>query len=553
MSKFIIITGGVVSSLGKGISGASIGKLLQLNGLKVNMIKCDPYINVDPGTMSPYQHGEVFVTTDGAEADLDLGHYERFLDITMTRANTNTAGSIYQTVIDKERRGEYLGATVQVIPHITNEIKKRFTAFENEVDVSIIEIGGTVGDIESLPFLEAARQLCLEKGPQNVISVHVTLIPYIAVAQELKTKPTQHSVNKLREVGIAPSMLICRTEKPISENLKKKISLFCSVPAQNVIECADAKSIYHVPEMFYKQNVDKEIMALLGLKPTQEVNPAWFEFFDKAMTPSKTLHIAVAGKYSELQDAYKSINEALRHAGMNNDAKVEIIYVNTEKDNVAEKLAQVDGILIPGGFGTRGIEGKIETIKYAREHKKPFLGICVGMQCAVIEAARNLCGLHDANSTEFDPTTKDPVVDLTPQQKNVVYKGGTMRLGNYTADLKEGSLARRLYGKDQIVERHRHRYELNPAYVKQLADVGLLVSGWHEGVLPEIVERNDHPYFIACQFHPEFGSRPMRPHPLFDGLIKASLKQKGAAPSAPPPAAPTAPAPHMPDDVTVLR
>ncbi len=526
MSKFIIITGGVVSSLGKGISGASIGKLLQLNGLKVNMIKCDPYINVDPGTMSPYQHGEVFVTTDGAEADLDLGHYERFLDVTMTRANTNTAGSIYQTVIDKERRGEYLGATVQVIPHITNEIKKRFTAFENEVDVSIIEIGGTVGDIESLPFLEAARQLCLEKGPQNVISVHVTLVPYIAVAQELKTKPTQHSVNKLREVGIAPSMLICRTEKPLSENLKKKISLFCSVPAQNVIECADAKSIYHVPEMFYKQGVDKEIMKLLGLKPTQEVNPAWFEFFDKAMTPSKSVRIAVAGKYSELQDAYKSINEALRHAGMNNDAKVEIVYVNTEKDNVEEKLKTVDGILIPGGFGTRGIEGKIATIKYAREHKVPFLGICVGMQCAVIEAARNLCGLHDANSTEFDPTTKDPVVDLTPQQKNVVYKGGTMRLGNYTADLKEGSLARRLYGKDQIVERHRHRYEFNPAYVKQLADAGLKVSGWHEGVLPEIVEREDHPYFIAGQFHPEFGSRPMRPHPLFDGLIKASLKQK---------------------------
>ncbi|MBO4674901.1 MAG: CTP synthase [Elusimicrobiaceae bacterium] len=526
MSKFIIITGGVVSSLGKGISGASIGKLLQLNGLRVNMIKCDPYINVDPGTMSPYQHGEVFVTTDGAEADLDLGHYERFLDITMTRANTNTAGSIYQTVIDKERRGEYLGSTVQVIPHITNEIKKRFTAFENEVDVSIIEIGGTVGDIESLPFLEAARQLCLEKGPENVISVHVTLIPYIAVAQELKTKPTQHSVNKLREVGIAPSMIICRTEKPISQHLKEKISLFCSVPAKAVIECADAKSIYHVPEMFYKQGVDKKIIELLDLHPTQEVDPQWFEFFDKAMTPSKAVRIAIAGKYSELQDAYKSVNEALRHAGMNNDCKVEIVYINTEKDNVEEKLANVDGVLIPGGFGTRGIEGKINTVKYARENKKPFLGICVGMQCAVIEAARNLCGLHGANSTEFDPTTKDPVVDLTPQQKNVVYKGGTMRLGNYTADLKEGSLARRLYGKDQIVERHRHRYELNPSYVKQLAEAGLKVSGWHEGVLPEIVEREDHPYFIAGQFHPEFGSRPMRPHPLFDGLIKASLKQK---------------------------
>lgn len=526
MSKFIIITGGVVSSLGKGISGASIGKLLQLNGLKVNMIKCDPYINVDPGTMSPYQHGEVFVTVDGAEADLDLGHYERFLDVNMRRANTNTAGSIYQTVIDKERRGEYLGGTVQVIPHITNEIKKRFTAFEHETDVSIIEIGGTVGDIESLPFLEAARQLRLEKGPQNVICIHVTLIPYIAVAQELKTKPTQHSVNKLRELGIEPSMLICRTEKPLNDHLKEKISLFCSVPAKAVIECMDAKSIYHVPEMFYKQDVDKQIISLLGLKPTQEVDPKQFEFFDKAMNPSKTVKIAVAGKYAEFQEAYKSIHEALRHAGMNNDAKVEVVYINTEKDDVNQALKGADGILIPGGFGNRGVEGKINTVRFARENKVPFLGICLGMQCTVLEAARNLCGLHDANSTEFDPTTKDPVVDLTPQQKNVVYKGGTMRLGNYTADLKPGSLAHRLYGKDRIEERHRHRYELNPKYVKQLQDVGLVVSGWHEEVLPEIVERTDHPYFIAVQFHPEFGSRPMRPHPLFDGLIKASLKAK---------------------------
>ena len=526
MSKFIVITGGVVSSLGKGISGASIGKLLQLNGLKVNMIKCDPYINVDPGTMSPYQHGEVFVTVDGAEADLDLGHYERFLDVNMTRANTNTAGSIYQTVIDKERRGEYLGATVQVIPHITNEIKKRFTALENDADVCIIEIGGTVGDIESLPFLEAARQLRLEKGPQNVICVHVTLLPYIAVAQELKTKPTQHSVNKLRELGIEPSMLICRTEQPINDHLKEKISLFCSVPAKAVIECMDAKSIYHVPEMFYKQNVDKQIIALLGLTPTQEVDPKQFEFFDRAMNPSKSVKIAVAGKYAEFQEAYKSIHEALRHAGMNNDARVEVVYINTEKDDVSKALKGADGILIPGGFGARGIEGKINTVRFARENKVPFLGICLGMQCTVLEAARNLCGLHDANSTDFDPTTKDPVVDLTPQQKNVVYKGGTMRLGNYSADLKAGSLAHRLYGKDRVDERHRHRYELNPKYVKQLQEVGLNVSGWHEGVLPEIVERTDHPYFIAVQFHPEFGSRPMRPHPLFDGLIKASLKEK---------------------------
>lgn len=526
MSKFIIITGGVVSSLGKGISGASIGKLLQLHGLKVNMIKCDPYINVDPGTMSPYQHGEVFVTVDGAEADLDLGHYERFLDVEMTKGNTNTAGSIYQTVIDKERRGEYLGATVQVIPHITNEIKKRFCAFEKEFDVSIIEIGGTVGDIESLPFLEAARQLIQEKGPENVINVHVTLIPYIAVAQELKTKPSQHSVNKLRELGIQPSMLICRTEKPLSQKLKDKLSLFCSVPAANVIECADAKSIYEVPLNFYKQKVDQRVLELLHLTPKHPVDENWFAFFDKALNPSQTVKIAVAGKYSELQDAYKSVNEALRHAGMNHDAKVQIVYINTEKDDVVAKLKEVDGVLIPGGFGTRGIEGKIETVRYARENKLPFLGICVGMQCAVIEAARHLCGLDKANSTEFDPQTPAPVVDLTPQQKNVVYKGGTMRLGNYTADLEKDSLAHRLYGKDQILERHRHRYELNPDYVKPLREAGLYVTGWHEGVLPEIVERKDHPYFIAGQFHPEFGSRPQRPHPLFDGLIGAALKRK---------------------------
>ena len=460
------------------------------------------------------------------QADLDLGYYERFLDVNMTKANTNTAGSIYQTVIDKERRGEYLGATVQVIPHITNEIKKRFCAFEKECDVSIIEIGGTVGDIESLPFLEAARQLRLERGAKNVICIHVTLLPYIAVAQELKTKPSQHSVNKLREVGIEPSMLICRTEKPLSEGIKNKLSLFCNVPAQAVIECADAKSIYEVPRKFYHQKVDEQVLDFLGITPTQPIDENWFKFFEKALNPTQKVKIAIAGKYSELQDAYKSVNEALRHAGMNNDAKVEITYINTEKDDVVSKLKEADGILIPGGFGTRGIEGKIETVRYARENKIPFLGICVGMQCAVIEAARNLCGLTDANSTEFDDQTNDPVVDLTPQQQNVQYKGGTMRLGHYTADLAKGSLAHKLYGQDQILERHRHRYEFNPKYVAQLEQAGLKVSGWHEGVLPEIVEREDHPYFIAGQFHPEFGSRPLRPHPLFDGLIKASLKNK---------------------------
>ena len=526
MTKYIFVTGGVVSGLGKGITAASLGRLLKARGLKVAAQKLDPYINVDPGTMSPYQHGEVYVTEDGAETDLDLGHYERFIDENLNKYSNLTTGKVYWNVLNKERRGEYLGATVQVIPHITNEIKKRFCAFEKECDVSIVEIGGTVGDIESLPFLEAARQLRLERGAKNVICIHVTLLPYIAVAQELKTKPSQHSVNKLREVGIEPSMLICRTEKPLSEGIKNKLSLFCNVPAQAVIECADAKSIYEVPRNFYKQKVDEQVLEFLGITPKQPIDQNWFNFFEKALNPSQSVKIAIAGKYSELQDAYKSVNEALRHAGMNNDAKVEISYINTEKDNVVAKLQEADGILIPGGFGTRGIEGKIETIRYARENKVPFLGICVGMQCAVIEAARNLCGLTDANSTEFDDQTQDPVVDLTPQQQNVVYKGGTMRLGHYTADLAKGSLAHKLYGQDQILERHRHRYEFNPKYVPILEKAGLKVSGWHEGVLPEIVEREDHPYFIAGQFHPEFGSRPLRPHPLFDGLIKASLKNK---------------------------
>ncbi|WP_428898189.1 CTP synthase [Parelusimicrobium proximum] len=528
MSKFIFVTGGVVSSIGKGIAGASIGKLLQLNGFKVNMIKCDPYMNVDPGTMSPYQHGEVFVTTDGAEADLDLGHYERFLDVPMTTANTNTAGNIYLTVLDKERKGEYLGATVQIIPHITNEIKKRFTAFEKDFDITIIEIGGTVGDIESLAFIEAARQLMLERGADNVLSVHVTLVPYIAAADELKTKPTQHSVNKMRELGINPNMLICRADRTITESMKKKISLFCSVPESAVIEARDSKSIYEVPLNFFNQGVDTQLIKMLGLKPKQKPEQKWFKFIEEALNPTsgKVVKVGVAGKYSELKDAYKSINEALLHAAIANKARVEIIYVNTERDNVAERLKEVDAVLVPGGFGTRGIEGKIDAIKYARESKKPFLGICVGMQCAVIEAARNLLGLTDADSTEFNDKTTNPVVHLTEEQKTISYKGGTMRLGNYSADIEEGSLAHKVYGKKSVDERHRHRYEMNKDYTDKLAEKGFKVSAWHKGFLPEIVEITDHPYFIAVQFHPEFGSRPLNPHPLFDNLVKTALKHK---------------------------
>ncbi len=528
MSKFIIVTGGVVSSIGKGISGASIGKLLQLNGFKVNMIKCDPYMNVDPGTMSPFQHGEVFVTEDGAEADLDLGHYERFLDVPMTKGNTNTAGQIYLNVLERERKGEYLGVTVQIIPHITNEIKRRMTAFEKDYDVTIIEIGGTVGDIESLAFIEAARQLRLERGHGNVLSVHVTLVPYIKMADELKTKPTQHSVNKMRELGLEPDMLICRSEYPLDTDLKKKISLFCSVEEGNVIEALDCKSIYEIPLKFYEQKVDTQLLKKLDLKPKQKPTNEWFDFVKNALHPSgtNTVKIGVVGKYSGHQDAYKSINEALLHAGIANKVKLDISYINSEKDDVLGKLKEVDGILVPGGFGGRGIEGKIEAIKYARESRKPFLGICIGMQCAVIEAARNLLDLKDATSTEFDEKTKNPVVCLTPEQKNVKYKGGTMRLGNYSAKLESGSLAHRIYGKEEIAERHRHRFEMNPEYAAKLLERGFKISAWHEGVLPEIVEIQDHPYFIAVQFHPEFGSRPTRPHPLFDGFIKTALNHK---------------------------
>ncbi len=529
MSKFIFVTGGVVSSLGKGISGASIGKLLKLRGLKVNMIKCDPYINIDPGTLSPYQHGEVFVTTDGAEADLDLGTYERFLDVQMTKRNTNTAGTIYQAVIDKERRGDYNGVTVQVIPHVTNEIKTRFTPFEKDYDVTIIEIGGTVGDIEGLPFLEAARQFRADKGRENVMTVHATLIPYIATADELKTKPTQHSVNKLREIGIEPDVLICRTEQHISQDMKRKLSLFCSVPVEAVIEAMDAKSIYHVPEEFEKQGLTDLILNRLGLKAKQKNDGEWFKFIRNNTAHKKEVTIGIAGKYAELKDAYKSVAESLNLAGMSNKVSVKIKYINTQKDQIPAALKGLDAVVIPGGFGQRGIQGKIDSITYARETKLPLLGICLGMQCCVIESARNICGLKDADSVEFNKMTSAPVIAMMEHQKEVKNIGGTMRLGNYTATLKKGSLAAKLYKSEQIEERHRHRYEFNTDFVPVLEKTGLIVSGWHKGVLPEVVELKGHPFFIAVQYHPEFASRPMRPHPLFDGLIKAAIKYNKTA------------------------
>lgn len=526
MSKFIFITGGVVSSLGKGISGSSIAKLLQLRGLKVNMVKCDPYINVDPGTLSPYQHGEVYVTKDGAEADLDLGTYERFLGVEMTRHNTNTAGIIYQTVINRERKGDYNGTTVQVIPHVTNEIKSRFIPFEKDFDVTVIEIGGTVGDMESLPFIEAARQFKLERGWNNVMCVHATLIPYIASAGELKTKPTQHSVTKLREIGLEPDVLICRSEHPLPQNMKKKISLFCSVPVEAVIEARDVPSIYLLPENFEQQNLTDLIIKRLGLKPKTKNDGKWFNFVRKAAKVSKEITIAIAGKYAELHDAYKSVAESLNLAGMSNGVKVKIKYVNTEKDSIPAVLKGVQGIIVPGGFGKRGVEGKIKTIKYARENKIPFLGICLGMQCTVIEAARNLAGMSDADSTELNPKTKHPVIAMMEEQKTVKLLGGTMRLGNYPCNLEKGSLAQKLYKKNLILERHRHRYEYNTEFVDKLEKTGLHITGWHKNTLPEIVEYKNHPFFIAVQFHPEFKSSPMNPHPLFDGLVKAALKAK---------------------------
>lgn len=533
-SKFIFVTGGVVSSLGKGIVAASLGRLLQAKGLTVTMQKMDPYINVDPGTMSPYQHGEVFVTDDGAETDLDLGHYERFIDVPLSQWNNITSGSVYSNVIAKERRGDYLGATVQVIPHITNEIKERMVKAAQQLnsDVVIVEVGGTVGDIESLPFIEAIRQFKNELPRGHALNLHCTLVPYMPTSGEFKTKPTQHSVKELRAIGIHPDIIVCRSVHKLSQELKSKISLFCDVRPEAVFGVHDASSIYAVPLMLAEEKMDTIIMDMLSLekKPGPELKTLR-SFVEKMNSCTKTVTIAIAGKYVALEDAYISIVESVKHASVNNGFIPKLKWINTEKieseDGWEEQLQDVDGVIVPGGFGNRGIEGKIKIIKYVRENNIPFLGICLGMQTAVIEFARNVCGLTEANSTEFDELTKDPVIDLMLDQKVVVDKGGTMRLGAYPCKVLKGSLLEQCYKEENFSERHRHRYEFNNKYREAFQAKGLVLSGTSpDGELVEVVELPSHPYFIASQYHPEFKSRPTKPHPLFDGLIKAAAKGK---------------------------
>lgn len=528
MAKYIIVTGGVVSSLGKGITAASLGSILKSCGLEVTVVKIDPYLNVDPGTMSPFQHGEVFVTDDGAETDLDLGHYERFMDVSLSRSNNFTSGSVYDTIITKERKGEFLGGTVQVIPHVTNEIKSRIKKLGDKHDVVIVEIGGTTGDIEGLPFLEAVRQMGHELGPENICFVHVTLVPFLHAAEELKTKPTQQSVAKLREIGIQPQILVCRTEKPISDEMKKKISLFCNVREDAVIEERDVThSIYEVPLVLKEQNMDKLVLEMLHLKAKKSNLKSWEVLLKKIKNRKKSVDIVIAGKYTDLKDAYKSIWESLVHAGIENDHIVNIKYVDVEGKNLKEELKKADGILVPGGFGDRGIEGKLEVVRFAREHKVPYFGLCLGMQMAVIEFARNVCGLKGANSTEFNQKTPYPVIDLMLEQKHVMYKGGTMRLGKYPCRIKRNSLAYKAYKYDLVYERHRHRYEVNNEFKEILQKKGLFIAGeYEEKCLVEIVELKNHPWFLAVQFHPEFKSRPNRPHPLFNSFIKAAIKNK---------------------------
>ncbi len=532
MTKYIFITGGVVSSLGKGIVGASLGNLLRARGFSVTVQKFDPYINVDPGTMSPFQHGEVFVTEDGAETDLDLGHYERFIDTDLGKINNVTSGSVYQTVINKERQGDYLGGTVQVVPHITNEIKSRIAQATNKFkpDFQIIEIGGTIGDIESLPFIEAIRQFKSEQGIQNAISIHCTLLPYLPTSGELKTKPSQHSVQTLRSYGLQPEMLVCRTSHPIAQDEKDKLALFCSVAKECVIECRDMETIYEVPLALEAQKFAQSVLKLLNCKHKLPNLNEWKNLVKKIKNPKKTLNVAIAGKYTELNDAYISVVESIKHACYANEAKVKLKWLASEeftsKKKVKEELEGIDAVVVPGGFGVRGIEGKLNVIEYARENNLPFLGLCLGMQCAVIEYSRNVLGLKDANSTEFDEKTKNPVIDLMLEQKNVAGYGGTMRLGSYECHLRDGSKAQKAYGKKVITERHRHRYEVNNEFKSQIEEAGLIFSGNSpDGLLAEIVEYPKNDWFVACQFHPEFKSRPKDAHPLFMGLIKAAIKQ----------------------------
>jgi len=531
-TKFIFVTGGVVSSIGKGLASASIGALMEARGLRVTHMKLDPYINVDPGTMSPYQHGEVFVTDDGAETDLDLGHYERFTSARLKRTANVTTGRIYQSVIDKERRGEYLGATVQVIPHITDEIKARIIEGTQGVDVAIVEVGGTVGDIESLPFLEALRQLKVEAGPVNALSVHVTLVPHISTAGELKTKPTQHSVKDMREIGIQPDILICRCDRPINKGLKEKISLFSNVAVNHVISAVDVGCIYELPLVLHAEGLDDQITDRLNIWSRQPDLSKWELVVERFKKASDSVRIGVVGKYVHLKDTYKSLHEALIHGGLESDVNVEFEYIDSEKleqSSTERYLTGLDAILVPGGFGDRGIEGKIRAIQFARESKIPFFGICLGMQLAVIEYARHVCGLKGASSAEFEDGSAHNVIDLMPDQRGVKNKGGTMRLGEWPCVLKEGSFAEKIYGTNQIGERHRHRFEVNNDYREQLEKAGLVVSGTSpDGSLVEIVELSDHPHFVACQFHPEFLSRPTQAHPLFSHFVAAAKRRRDA-------------------------
>ncbi len=529
-SKFIFVTGGVLSSLGKGLSSASIGALLEARGLQVSFVKLDPYLNVDPGTMNPLQHGEVYVTTDGAETDLDLGHYERFTSARLTRRNNLTAGRVYEKVIQRERDGDYLGATVQVIPHVTDEIKSHVLSLAGDCDVLIVEVGGTVGDIESLPFLEAIRQLRVDVGRDNALYLHIALVPYVASAGELKTKPVQHSVKELRSIGIAPDILLCRTDRYLPRSAKSKIALFCDVDEDAVITAKDVDhTIYELPLVLHDEGLDDQIVSGLNIWTGQPDLERWKRVVSVLRGPEKRVRIAMVGKYVDLTESYKSMNEALAHAGIVHDSAVDIEYVDSDKleGSALDALAHVDGILVPHGFGARGAEGKIAAIRYAREHRIPYFGICYGMQCAVIEAARHLGGLKGANSVEIDPKTPHPVIDLMPEQRELDELGGTMRLGAYPCTVVPDTLAARAYGRTEVSERHRHRYEVSPEYRERLEAAGLVLSGISpDGRLVEIVEYPDHPWFLACQFHPEFQSTPFEPHPLFRSFIGAAVRRE---------------------------
>jgi CTP synthase len=531
--KYIFITGGVVSSLGKGLAAAALGTLLELRGLRVVFQKFDPYLNVDPGTMNPFQHGEVYVLNDGAETDLDLGHYERFTNCVLSRHNNLTSGQVYEMVIQKERRGDYLGKTVQVIPHVTDEIKNRIreVADESKADLLITEIGGTTGDIEGLPFLEAIRQFILEVGAENVLNLHVTLVPYIKAAGELKTKPTQQSIAKLREIGLQPQVLMCRTELPLDAETRQKLSMFCNVTPQAVIEARDVQhTIYEVPLMLNDEGMDDLVCKLLHLETPPPDLTNWRKFVERIVSPKKQVKIAVVGKYIDLQDAYKSIYESLTHAAASQDCGIDLKLIDAEtlQDGVDGQLKDVAGVLIPGGFGERGVEGKIKATRFARENKLPFLGLCLGMQVATIEFARNVCGIEDANSTEFDQNTADPVISLLDEQRDVRNKGASMRLGTWPTKISSGTLAEKVYGHREVLERHRHRYEFNMKYRQQMDEKGFTISGTSpDGSLAELIELRDHPYFLACQYHPEFQSKPNKPHPLFKGFVQACLAHQG--------------------------